>query len=151
MIRPSLLKPCLLTSLSLLLLLPGATFPQATLAEIPPSGYRNLQERAQEALNIQVMSVEVKPAASGKLNVTVLADVTEVQRSQAKLKRGNKIKIQYQIYDYSRIKPTDIPPGAPPAPLLDPGKVYSAFLNRAESGESFTPAAYRLSFTPIRR
>lgn len=136
------------TALAALLL---AAVPMTARAELPPSVYRDFQQRAEEALTIRVAAVSttrrggIHPDGSTRTIVTKVeakAIVEAVRRSASRLKAGTEIDIVYER--------VDLPPGmtgARPIPILKQGDVVPAFLNRASAG-GYTVAAQGASFEP---
>jgi hypothetical protein len=123
-------------SLLLTVLTPGAQ------AELAPQVYKDMQSRAPEFLEIQVLSVTTA-AASDEIRVDVEARVIDVRRSKSGLKAGDVIRIEYT-------RTTKLLAGPSPAPVLQKGKKYPAFLSQAVTKNDYRPAALGRSFELIR-
>ena len=114
-------------------------------AELPPSAYKERQDKAPEALVILVQSVskrETKEAKWRQTDFTVEAKVEKVNRSATKLTAGAVIRIQYSQRHYSQ-------PIAGPSevPALKEGQVYPAYLSG--DGKLYSPAAGGYSFETV--
>lgn len=111
-------------------------------AELSPSVYEGMQNKAQEYLKIEVLRVDVEPGSSPEeQKVHVVALVSNVIRSASDLKADSIINIDYLI--------TERPKGwAGPGeiPLLNTKDVVVAYLNKTETGD-YQPAAGRMSFS----
>lgn len=112
-------------------------------AELPPGSYDTLRDEAQEAITAKVLSVNTKELETGKTEVTAELEVTAVTRSKAKLKKGEKLTVQYVHFDLSKLPGFA---GPRPVPILKTGKTYPAYLNQEEDKDIYTPAAYGESF-----
>ncbi|HKP93342.1 MAG TPA: hypothetical protein VJS88_05555 [Chthoniobacterales bacterium] len=114
--------------------------------ELPPSAYKEQQEKAPEALLIKVRAVKTQDASEVKgkrTDVAVEADVVKVERSATNLAPGAKILILYSHREYSE-------PIAGPSqvPVLKEGQVCPAYLSK--SGPNYAPAAGGYSFETVR-
>lgn len=115
-------------------------------AELPPSAYKERQDRAPEELTIKVRTVktrETKEQRATVIDVTVEAEVEKVERSATSLAPGMTIKIFYSRREHSQpiAGPSEIP-------LLKEGQVYPAYLSR--EGVIYAPAAGGYSFATVR-
>ncbi|MFV0416182.1 MAG: hypothetical protein ACK5NG_07415 [Chthoniobacterales bacterium] len=123
------------------------------LAELPPSAYEAMQKQAPEALEIEVLRVELselpkpedpealkKPWPSHK--VTVTATVTKILRTASKLEEGQFINIIYNLEERPKMWAG---PGV--IPLLKKDAKVPAFLERVGGTSDFTPAAGAMSFS----
>jgi len=111
-------------------------------AELPPSVYRQLQEKSPEALNIKVESVKIEKGeepALTRLLITAEAKVEKVTRSASGLKTGDQIRISYTCVNHKQpiVGPSD-------PDILKEGRSYPAFL--AGRDGIYTPAARGYSF-----
>lgn len=114
-------------------------------AELPPSAYKERQEKAPEALVIKVRSVKKHESNEEKWKVVefiVEAEVQKVERSATKLTPGAIIEIRYAQRHYSQ-------PIAGPSevPALKEGQVCPAYL--AADGKIYSPAAGGYSFSSV--
>lgn len=114
-------------------------------AELPPSAYKERQERAPEFLVIKVRSVskrETKESQWKQTDFTVDAEVRKVHRSATKLTPGAVIQIRYSQRHYSQ-------PIAGPSevPALKEGQVCPAYLSG--DGRVYSPAAGGYSFETV--
>lgn len=114
-------------------------------AELPPSAYKERQERAPEFLVIKVRSVskrETKEERWKQIDFTVEAEVQKVERSASKLTQGAVIQIRYIQRHYSQ-------PIAGPSevPALKEGQVCPAYLSG--DGKVYSPAAGGYSFETV--
>jgi hypothetical protein len=109
-------------------------------AELPPSVYKGMQDRAPEILSITVQSVAAKNRR-GVARVLVTAKVTGVTRSKSGVTSGAVIKIAYE----TRTK-SDGRDGPRPIGLLSKGKRYTAYLFKEAGGDYFFPTARAASF-----
>lgn len=114
-------------------------------AELPPSAYKERQERAPEFLVIKVRSVskrQTKEERWKQIDFTVEAEVQKVERSASKLTKGAVIQIRYIQRHYSQ-------PIAGPSevPALKEGQVCPAYLSG--DGKVYSPAAGGYSFETV--
>jgi hypothetical protein len=115
-------------------------------AELPPYVYKELQERAPEALVIKVTSLSRRETAEEnwkQIEFTVKVEVQKVERSATKLVPGATIEIRYGQRNYS-------PPMVGPSevPALKEGQICPAYL--AAKGTTYSPAAGGYSFETMR-
>ena len=136
--RPKICSP-------IILLLLAAT---ASLGELPPYVYQEQQDKADEAIVIQVRSVtsiETELPNETESAVTVVARVEKVERTKAGLKAGDAIDIHYTRHE--RKQPTA---GPSELPILSKDQTYHAFLNQAGKNQGYVPAAGGHSFDRVR-
>jgi hypothetical protein len=130
-----------LRSLCAFVVIPTA---QSTYGELPPSVYKELQEKSPEALTIKVESVRISTTDEPRfkrLDITAEARVEAVIRSAAGLKPGDAIRITY-VHLYRKQ-----PLAGPSEPdVLQKGRSYPAFLVKSEKNEVYTTAARGYSF-----
>ena len=115
-------------------------------AELPPSVYKERQEKAPEALVIKVRSVTKREWTESKwrqTDFTMIAEVQKVERSATGLTPGATITIRYSRRDYS-------PRSAGPSqvPSLTEGEIPPAYLSK--DGRAYVPAADGYSFETVR-
>jgi hypothetical protein len=114
-------------------------------AEMPPSAYKERQERAPEALVIKVRSVSRRESNEERwkqIDFTVEAEVQKVERSATKLTPGATIHIQYaQRQHFQPIA------GPSEVPALKEGQVCPAYLTG--DGKVYSPAAGGYSFETV--
>jgi hypothetical protein len=115
-------------------------------AELPPSAYKERQEKAPEALVIKVRSVSQRATTEEKwkqIEFTVKAEVQTVERSATKLAPGATIEIRYSQRHYSQpmVGPSEIP-------AVKEGQVCPAYLSA--EGKTYSPAAGGYSFETVR-
>ena len=115
-------------------------------AELPPSAYKERQDRAPEELTIKVRNVKTRETKEQKakvIEVTIEAEVQRVERTATSLAPGMTIKIFYSRREHSE-------PIAGPSelPVLKEGQIYPAFLSR--EGYIYAPAAGGYSFATVR-
>lgn len=119
-------------------------------AELSPDSYARLQKEAPEDLTIEVLAVTTTRTDYPDLAdvaVDVEAKVKAVQRSKSDVKTGSVIRIRYHHTIYKKAPP--IGPGE--IPIIEVGKTYPAFLERAEKATFFEPAARGCSFTRLKQ
>ncbi len=119
-----------------------AIFPLlAARAELPPSVYESMQQKAGEALQIEILRVDVSPGddpSSQRIHLVAMAN--DVIRSASGVKPSDVINIIYTVTE----RPKGwVGPGA--IPILNERDKTIAYLNRAEDGD-FNPAAGRMTF-----
>lgn len=130
----------------------------ASNAALPLDAYQELQDSADEYLNIEVLSsVRDSSAINSEhsIGVTLEAAVTQVHRSKNSISVNDTIEITYKHYLTSykdtvivngEEKITVISIDGPGSPfILEAGDRYPAFLSKNEN-ETFRPAAYFFSF-----
>jgi hypothetical protein len=119
----------------------------STHGELPPSVYKELQEKSPEALTIKVESVRILTTDEPKLkrlDITAKARVETVTRSASGLKPGDAIRI---IYAHLEHKQPLFGPSEPA--VLEEGRSYPAFLSKAEKDGFYTAAARGFSFSKV--
>ena len=114
-------------------------------AELPPSAYKERQDKAPEALVIKIKSVKTSESMEPRAKVTeftVEAEVQKVERSATKLATGAIIKIVYSRREHFQpiAGPSEIP-------ALKEGQVCPAYLTR--EGDIYSPAAGGYSFETV--
>ena len=116
----------------------------STYGELPPSVYKELQEKSPEALTVKVESVTISTTDEPRfkrLSITAEALVETVIRSASGLKSGDAIRISYVHLEHTG------PLAGPSEPdVLKKGRSYPAFLAKAEKREVYTTAARGYSF-----
>lgn len=130
---------------TVLLVLANAITLFSAQAELPPSAYKERQEKAPEFLVIKVRSVskrETKEENWKQTDFTVEAEVQKVHRSATKLTPGAVIEIRYSHRNYSQ-------PIAGPSevPALKEGQLCPAYLSG--QGKVYSPAAGGYSFETV--
>jgi hypothetical protein len=115
----------------------------ATQADLSPREYRRMQREAPEVLRIEVLEVHERPIREREreFEISVEAKIRRIERSSARVRDGEVIKIVYTHHRRERAVP-----GAGEPPLLERGKVYPAFLTKVERERLFKPAAGEYSF-----
>jgi hypothetical protein len=114
----------------------------SAIAELPPGSYDTCRKEAAEALVVKVTSVKKANEPGEGTSVTAVCTVLGVERSASGLKVGKEISIAYMIPDT-----TGGFAGPRIPPMLKPGEVYPAFLQKSEGGSGYDLAAYGESFT----
>ena len=110
-------------------------------AELPPFAYRQMQQKAPEYLQIEVLSVQTVDRKDA-VDVTAEARVTAVVRSASGLETGRVIRIVYS-------RSTKVVAGPSSAPVLEKKKSYPAFLQKAKSGDAYELASGGRSFEVV--
>jgi hypothetical protein len=115
----------------------------ATQADLSPREYRRMQREAPEVLKIEVLEVRERPIREREreFEISVEAKIRRIERSSARLRDGEVIKIVYTHHRRERALPG---PGEPP--ILERGKGYPAFLTKVAGERLFKPAAGEYSF-----
>lgn len=116
-------------------------------AELPPTAYEQFQADAPEVFQIKIDQVSSKyPGVfdHSKRIETVQASVVKVVRSKSGTKAGDKITLRYE-----RIIPKDGWAGPSPAPALEEGREYPAYLSKSTDG-TFELAAKGKSFETVK-
>ncbi|QIF00974.1 hypothetical protein [Roseimicrobium sp. ORNL1] len=116
-------------------------------AELPPSAYEQFQADTPEVFQIEVDKVSSKfPGVfdRSKRIETVQATVLKVVRSKSGTKQGDKITVRYE-----RLLPKDGWVGPSPAPALEQGKKYPAYLSKSDDG-TFGLGARGKSFETVK-
>lgn len=112
-------------------------------AELPPSAYSSMQDKATDVLTLDILRVEDTPGDSpNQHQISVLGQVDAVKRSSDGLKPGDFVTIMYTITQH-------------PAGWAGPGEVpvpkeqdeTPAYLIKDPQTGNFTPAAGRMSFS----
>jgi len=130
--------PTAMRVIALLLVL----FPALLHAELSPSAYESMQNKAQEYVKIEVLRVDVEPgAAPEEQKVHVVAMVSNVVRTASDLKPDTIVNILYTITEHPKGWA-----GPGPIPLLNTKDNVVAYLNKLDTGE-YRPAAGRMSFS----
>ena len=116
---------------------------QAVRADLSPREYRRLQRDSPEELRIEVLGVHERPLREREreFEIVVEAKVRRINRTAARIREGDVIKITYVHHRRERPVPG---PGEPP--ILEQGKSYPAFLTKVEGERIFKPAAGSFSF-----
>jgi hypothetical protein len=114
-----------------------------TRADLSPREYRRMQREAPEVFKIKVLNVHERPIREGEreFEVVVEAKVRGIERSSARVREGEVIKITYR--HHRRERPV---PGAGEPPLLERDRDYPAFLTKVEGERLYKPAAGEYSF-----
>lgn len=117
-----------------------------TRSELPPWAYKERQDKAPEALVIEVRSVKTRETREPTVKRTefaIEAKVEKVDRSATKLTPGSIIKIVYGRSEHSQpiAGPSEIP-------VLKEGQVCPAYL--AREGDIYSPVAGGYSFETVR-
>jgi hypothetical protein len=110
-------------------------------AELPPTAYADMQQRAGEVLRMEVMDVNgvARRGPNEESHFTLTAKVVCTARSASGLTAGATIKVGYSTV---LVRPRGwAGPGS--IAMLSPG-VYTAYL--VKSGDSYAPAARGQSF-----
>ncbi|MFD0896062.1 hypothetical protein ACFQ5Q_20800 [Luteolibacter ambystomatis] len=116
-------------------------------AELPPDVYAHYQAEAPEVLQIRVEQVSSKPIGLfdwSKRIESVQATVLKVTRSKSGVKKGDRISIRYE-----RLIPKGGWAGPSPAPQLEKGKEYPAYLEKSPDG-TFGLGARGKSFSSLK-
>lgn len=125
-------------------------------AELPPTAYEGMKEKAAIKAKILVTKVvtslppaaadlSVEKASKQPINIDVTAKVISVERGEGKAGAGSSLKISY---GHAYRAPGFVGPGL--VPILLPGKVYEAYLGSdAATPSLFVPAAGSQSFEPV--
>lgn len=110
-------------------------------AELPPSAYEKMQHGAPEVLRIQVLQVSVQPDGDTTRDVTMLAEVLKVGRSQTNLKADDMVTIKYKLTTHPAgwVGPGDVP-------ILKENTETVAYLSKAADSDNYAPAAGAMSF-----
>lgn len=116
-------------------------------AELPPEAYAHFQAESPEVLQIRIEQVSSKPVSLfdwSKRIESVQATVLKVTRSKSGVKTGDRISIRYE-----RLIPKGGWAGPSPAPQLEKGKEYPAYLEKTTDG-IYSLAAKGMSFSKAR-
>ena len=124
-----------------LILLLAILCPPLVRSELPPSAYERMQGAATEALEIEILRVDIEPGeAAGTQNVHLMALVNKVTRA-ASVKEGDLIKIDYTVKSHEKgwTGPGEIP-------ILEEKEKTIAYLVKDPASDIFHPAAGAMSF-----
>lgn len=124
-----------------LILLLATAFLPAVFAELPPSAYERMQNAATEAVEIEVIRVEIEPGdVAGTQNIRLMALVNKVERG-ANVKENDLIKIAYTVTPREKgwTGPGEIP-------VLEEKDKTVAYLAKDPAKDEFHPAAGVMSF-----
>ncbi|MFZ4775860.1 MAG: hypothetical protein ACOYM3_10870 [Terrimicrobiaceae bacterium] len=125
-----------------LILLLAILCPVLLHAELPPSAYERMQKAATEAVNIEVLRVDIEPGdAPTRQDIRIMALVGKVDRSASNIKEGDLINIVYTVT--SREKGWS---GPGETPILAEKDKTVAYLLKGSANEDFHPAAGAMSF-----
>ena len=116
-------------------------------AELPPSAYAEMQEKAPEHLTLHVEKVSRAARTEGTMPaamLTVTAAVKSVERTATGLKPGDTITISYRTNTLSGGMV-----GPAPIPALKPDETVPAWLTRPADGTTYAPAAGAYSFRAL--
>jgi hypothetical protein len=115
-------------------------------AELPPSAYEEMQQKASDVFRINVLQV-MKSATDDphKAEIRIVADVLKVGRSVAKIRAGELITIRYFVIERP---PGWVGPGEVPIP--DERAEVPAFLTSSPESTDYTPAAGAMTFSTFR-
>jgi len=112
-------------------------------AELPPSAYEDMQAKAPEHLEIEVIQISTSSDAETNAQIVeAVARVAKVYKSQTKLGVDDIIRIHYKIHDRTA---NEVGPGE--VPLLEENHTTVAYLRPPDSGDMYSPAAGRMSFS----
>lgn len=112
-------------------------------AELPPSAYEQMQSNATEYLDIEILRVDIAPAAvQGQQDVELTARIVKVHRTKSNLQPGGMLNIAYTLADRP---PGFVGPSAVPVPAE--GEKTVAYLKSGEAPGQFLPAAGAMSFS----
>jgi hypothetical protein len=111
-------------------------------ASLPPSAYENLQAKAPEHLEIEVLLSEIVPSEQpGIFSVRAEGRVAKVHRSQSCTKEGDIIVIAYNVKESASGQPA-----RGEIPFLAEGERRVAYLETTGKTHEFRPAAAAMSF-----
>jgi len=111
-------------------------------ASLSPSAYENLQAKAPEHLEIQVLLAEINPSDEADIfAVRAEGRVEKVHRSQFGTKEGDIIVITYSVKESSTGQPA-----RGEIPFLAEGEQRVAYLENTGKPLEFCPAAAAMSF-----
>jgi hypothetical protein len=112
------------------------------MAELPPSAYEAMQAKAPEFLEVEVLSVGVKPSeAPNEKKITLTARVGKTFRSASGVGEGAIISITYSEV----ARPTGwVGPGR--VPILKEGDKKVAYLEKGPKPNQYLPAAGAMTF-----
>ncbi len=112
------------------------------MAELPPSAYEAMQAKAPEFLEVEVLSVGVKPSeAPNEKKITLTARVGKTFRSASGVGEGAIISITYSEV----ARPTGwVGPGR--VPIRTEGDKKVAYLEKGPKPNQYLPAAGAMTF-----
>lgn len=114
----------------------------ATRAELPPSAYEKMQREATEVFRVKVLRVEESPSSPTTRDISLLAQVLKVGRSETKVRPDDLITIRYQVVT----RPAGwVGPGEVPVPKEDDETI--AYLKSISGSPEFAPAAGTMTFS----
>lgn len=134
-----------LTALALILAPAWGVLPGAARAALPVDALKKMQKNAPEKVTLDVRTVIQRAVHNAVrdvhyVQVEVEAIVVEVDRSEAGLKVGDAVKIEYTMMSPKSPAPGDYPP------LVRAGHHYTSYLKAAGEKSQFRPAAASASF-----
>ena len=115
--------------------------PALLLAELPPSAYERMQAAATEAVEIEVLRVDVEPGQEpGQQNIQLMALVNKITRS-ANVKENDMINIHYTVTSREKgwVGPGEVP-------ILAEKDQTIAYLVKDPEKDVYHPAAGAMSF-----
>lgn len=127
-------------------------------SELPPYVYKQMQDSAQDYLEITVISVQQDTVildidGHGYISVEMVVQVNDVIRTENSVQKGDLLTIKYDSQIISGIiAGTNIMwwiLGPGPVPILDENEEYPAFLNKEDTLDYFETAAGGQSFNLI--
>ena len=116
----------------------ACALPNVARAELPPSAYEQMKDRATEVLEVEITRVALNERDGENLrDISVFADatVTGVTRSQSGVEVGDKISLRYMTFEV--ISPGWVGPG--PIRVVEEGGKYRIWFKKA--GNYFYDAA----------
>ncbi|MFZ4597114.1 MAG: hypothetical protein ACOYNN_00575 [Terrimicrobiaceae bacterium] len=112
------------------------------IAELAPSAYEDMQKKAPEYLEIEVLRIDVEPGdAPERQTVRLMALVNKVERTATEVRIGDLINVVYTITDRPK---TWVGPGE--IPLLAEKDKTIAYLKKDAETSDFSPMAGAMSF-----
>ena len=112
------------------------------LAELPPSAYETMQKKATEALNLEVLQVDVQAGkAPGQQQIHIMALVDKVLRTSNNLSEGDVINVVYTVTPHSNAST-----GQREIPILSERIKTPAYLSKVENSANYQPVAGAMSF-----
>jgi len=127
-------------------------------SELPPYVYKQMQDSAQDYLEITAISVQqdtviLDADGHGYISVEMVVQVNEVIRTKNGVQKGDLLTIKYDSQIISGViagtKIMWLLLGPGPVPILDENEEYPAFLNKEDTLDYFEPAAGGRSFNLI--
>jgi hypothetical protein len=111
-------------------------------ANLSPSTYENLQAKASDHLEIQILIAEINPTEElGVFSVSAKGQVAKVHRSQSGTQEGDIIMITYKVKESLSGQPA-----RGEVPFLAEGESRVAYLENTGKPLEFRPAAAAMSF-----